>query len=134
MEFPSFFKCLEFVRCTSNSATLLMLTDANGDDTGALNNVFRVGRNASSTSSWFVLDGTGAPNVIRKWFYNPLWIGYKFKYPALFSDHNDNDDNDDSNNNGDDVNDVDGIKDVLCMKIHISLWLKSYNTLWHMFF
>ena len=58
MEFPSFFKCLEFVRCTSNSATLLMLTDANGDDTGALNKVFRVGRNASSTSSWFVLDGT----------------------------------------------------------------------------
>ena len=58
MEFPSFFKCLEFVRCTNNSATLLMLTDANGDDTGALNNVFRVGRNASSTSSWFVLGGT----------------------------------------------------------------------------
>lgn len=58
MEFPSFFKYLEFVRCTSKSATLLMLTDASGDDTGALNNVFRVGRNASSTSSWFVLDGT----------------------------------------------------------------------------
>lgn len=58
MEFPCFFKCLEFVRCTNNSATLLMLTDANGDDTGALNNVFRVGRNASSTSSWFVLGGT----------------------------------------------------------------------------
>lgn len=55
MEFPFFSKYLEFVSCNSNSATLLMLTDASGDDTGALNNVFRVGRNASSTSSWFVL-------------------------------------------------------------------------------
>lgn len=43
--------------------------------------------------------------------------------PIFRSDHNDKyDDNDDSNNNGDDVDDdVDGIKDVLCMKIHISL-------------
>ena len=112
MEFPSFFKCLEFVRCTSNSATLLMLTDANGDDTGALNNVFRVGRNASSTSSWFVLDGTvhkRSTKCNQKMIYNPLWIGYKFIYPALFSDHNDNDDFDDSNNDGDDIDDdVDG--------------------------
>ena len=58
MEFPCFAKYFEFVSCTSSSATLLMLTDASGDETGALNNVCKVGRNASSTSSWFVLKDT----------------------------------------------------------------------------
>ena len=58
MEFPGFAKYLEFVSCTNSSATLLTFTDASGDDTGALNKICRVGRKASSTSSWFVLQNT----------------------------------------------------------------------------
>lgn len=74
---------------------------------------------------------TGATNVIRKWFYNPLWIGYKFIYLALFSDHNDNGDNDDSNNNGDDVDgdDVYGIKD----DTYLTLTKPLQHTVTHVF-
>lgn len=99
MEFPSFFKCLEFVRCTSNSATLLMLTDANGDDTGALNNVFRVGRNASSTSSWFVLDGA-VHNRSNKCNPKMNLQTSMNRVQVYISSPIDNGDNADSNNNG----------------------------------
>ena len=43
--------------CTSSSATLLTSTSASGLEAGAFSNVFRVGKKASSTTSWFDLEG-----------------------------------------------------------------------------
>ena len=55
-EFPLFlFKFLELAIANSSSATLTAFTEARGDDNGALNRVPRVGRKASSTSSWLSL-------------------------------------------------------------------------------